>query len=251
VVRRLLVKNKIFATPANAVKDIHDGAVIMMHTFSGAGGIAQNLVRALCEQGTKDLTVISCGVGVATGVVRTPGIKPYVTPMSLVENHQVKKIMTTWSIRSMAGGSEFREPTPLERGVADGEIECEVVPQGILAERIRAGAAGLGGILSPIGIGSVIEMDKEKKVIDGKEYILEEPLRADFALIRAFRADKFGNLIYRGTARSYNPVLAMAANVTVVEVPRIVEVGEIDAEHIITPGIFVDRIVEISEGGWK
>lgn len=237
------MKNKVFHTAADAIYDIEDGATIMIHAFGGPAGIAQSLILALRDRGKKNITVISCNLGTSTGLTRTAELKPYITPMILVENHQVRKVISSTTIRSTAGGSEVIEVTPLEKAIAAGEVDSEVVPQGILAERIRAGAAGLGGILSPVGIGTMIERGKEKKIIDGKEYILEVSLRADFALVRAYKADKMGNLIYRGTARSFNPLIAMAADITIAEVDEVVEVGEIDAEHIVTPSVFVDRLV--------
>ena len=129
-----------------------------------------------------------------------------------------------------------------------GKIALEVTSHGTLAERIRAGGSGIGGFYTPTGIGTVLEEGKEKKIIDGKEYILEKSLRADFSFIRAHKADKRGNLVYRGSERAANPYMAMAADITIAEVDEIVEVGELDPEVIVTPGIFVDRIVKIPEG---
>ncbi len=135
--------------------------------------------------------------------------------------------------------------TPIERLHNEGKIEIEVVPQGTLAERIRCGAGGLGGFYTPVGVGTVVEKGKEKRVIGGKEYILEMPLVADFALIKAYQADTLGNLVYRKTARAFNPVMAMAAKVTIVEVDEVVPVGELDPEVIVTPHVYVQRIVEV------
>ena len=146
---------------------------------------------------------------------------------------------------------QYGEVCAAEEAMKQGELEWEPVPQGILAERIRAGGAGLGGFYSPVGVGTIIEEGKEKKVINGREYLLEMPIRGDFALVRAYKADKIGNLIYRGAARSFNPLIAMAADVVIAEVEEIVETGEIDPEHVVTPGVYVDRIVKIPEGGWE
>jgi 3-oxoacid CoA-transferase A subunit len=135
--------------------------------------------------------------------------------------------------------------SPLETFLKEGKVEIEGVPEGTLAERIRAGAGGLGGFYPTVGVGTAVEAGKEKKVINGKEYLLELPLTADFALIKAHKADTLGNLVYRGTARSFNPVMAMAAKTTIVEVNQIVQPGELDPETVVTPHVFVSRIVEV------
>lgn len=233
------MKNKIYSDFAQAVTDISDGSSIMLHVFTGLGGIPQNLIRALLDQGTKDLILICCAIilGWMNGRL-LPGV---LTPNNLVEAKRVKKVVTGWVSTKRWFGIE----SALEKAVAAGEVEVELTSHGILAERIRAGGAGIGGFYSPIGIGTVIEHGKEKKVINGREYILELPLRANFSLVRAHKADKMGNLIYRGTSRGWNPIIAMAGDVTIAEVDEIVEVGALDPEHIITPGFFVDRIVEI------
>jgi 3-oxoacid CoA-transferase A subunit len=134
--------------------------------------------------------------------------------------------------------------SPIELLFKKGQVEIETVPQGTLAERIRCGAGGLGGFYTPVGVGAVVEEGKEKKVIDGREFILERPLTADFALIKAHSADTLGNLVYRGTARCFNPVMAAAAKITIAEVDRIVPVGELDPESVVTPHVYVSRIVE-------
>ncbi|MFC2052309.1 CoA transferase subunit A, partial [Chloroflexota bacterium] len=136
----------------------------------------------------------------------------------------------------------------LEKRIAAGEVELELMSHGTLAKRIRAGGSGLGGFYTPVGLGTVVERGKEKRVIDGKEYILEKPLRADFGFVRAYKADKRGNLVYRGSVRGCNPVIAMACDVTIAEVDDIVEVGELDPEVIMTPEVFVNRIVKIAKG---
>ena len=245
------MKNKIYTSFADAVKDIPDGASIMLHSFTGATGIAQNLLMALKEHGARNLTVIACSMGVMpSAFVNRPGFRPYVTPNILVEGGQLSKVISTWTVGSMSSGTSQAE-TPLQRAIIAGEVEWEPTSQGVLAERIRAGAAGLGGFYSPVGIGTVLEKGKEKRTINGREYLLEMPLRADYGFVRAYKADRLGNLIYRGTARSYNPLIAMAADTTIAEVNEIVDPADLDPEQIVTPGLFVDRIVEIPEDGWK
>jgi len=234
--------NKIYKSFAEAVADIPDGASIMIDGFGGPGGMPQCLLVALRDHGAKNLTII----GNTTGLGGTFGAKPgtpYVDPSILAVNGQVKKAIAAFPFSPSAA-----RITPYEKLVRQGIAEVEMVPQGTLAERIRAGGAGLGGFYTPTGAGTVVEQGKEKRVINGKEYLLEMPLTADYALIRAYKADKMGNLIYRGTSRSFNAIMATAARITIVEVDEIVEPGELDPEIIITPGIFVHRMVKRPEG---
>lgn len=262
------MKNKVVGTFKEAVADIRDDSVIMLHSFSGPGGIPQNLIKALKKQGAKGLTLIGCNLGQISGVGmleyqrdpsgEIPGLKErmeatglyslvlgqsYTTPAILIQNGQVKEAITCW-----AGTSVVGIESPLEKAVKNGEIKMEIMSQGTLAERIRAGGAGLGGFYSPVGVGTVYEEGKEKKNIDGRDYIFETPLKADFGFVRAYKADLLGNLVYRGSSRSFNPLIATAAAITIVEVDEIVEPGELDPEEIVTPGIFVDRIVKIKQG---
>ena len=241
---------KIYSGFPEAVADIPDGATILMHAFAGGGGIAQNLIMALRDHGAKDLTIVSCSTGGGTGIQKKLGFKPFVTPNLLITNGQVRKVIATWvttTVTLKAAG----EVSAAEEAIKRGELEWEPVSQGILAERLHAGAAGLGGFYSPVGMGTIVEQGKEKQVINGREHLLEMPIRGDFTFVRAIKADKIGNLIYRGTARSFNPLIAMAADVVIAEVEDIIESGEINPEHVITPGVFVDRMVKIPEGGWK
>jgi 3-oxoacid CoA-transferase A subunit len=239
------MKNKIIPSFEDAVSDIPDGATIMMHYFMGPGGVPQNLILALRNRSAKNLTIITQCTGASpTGLRIKRGYVPTIAPNSLIENGQVKKCITTWALSVTPN-----EIDAAQEAFRKGEIEIEAVPQGILSERIRAGAAGLGGVFSPVGVGTIIDKGKEKRVINGREYILEMPLRADYAFIRAFKADKFGNLIYRRGSRCFNPVMAMAANVSIAEVDHIVEVGELDPETVVTPHVFIDRIVEIPRDG--
>ena len=232
--------NKVFRSCDEAVADVFDGATIMVGGFGSFAGLATNLLVALARQGAKNLTVIANAGGV--GFELSKRIKPegYHDLGILFEKGQVKKFIG--SVPALGG----MPPTaPIERLHNEGKVEIEVVPQGTLAERIRCGAGGLGGFYTPVGVGTVVEKGKEKRVIGGKEYILEMPLVADFALIKAYQADTLGNLVYRKTARAFNPVMAMAAKVTIVEVDEVVPVGELDPEVIVTPHVYVQRIVEV------
>lgn len=232
-----MAKNKVYSSFARAVADIPNGATVMIDGFGGAGGMPENLILALRDQGAKDLTIIgnTAGLGGTFGV--QPG-KTYTDPSVLVQNGQVKKAISSFPVSPSPS-----RPTAFEKQYVAGKAELEMVPQGTLAERIRAGGAGIGGFYTEIGVGTVVEEGKEKRTIDGKEMILEKPIKADYALIRAQKADKMGNLVFRGTSRTFNAIMAPAAKVTIVEVDEIVEPGELDPERVVTPGIFVHRIV--------
>lgn len=217
-----------------------------MMMFTGPGGVPQNLIWALKNKGVKDLDIIACANFGFTGPVKDrPGFRPYITPDILVDNGQVRKAYLTWG-RGAAG-----EYSAIEQAVLSGKVEGEIIPLGVYAHRLRAGGAGIGAFYSPVGVGTIYEQGKEKRVINGKEYLLEYPLRADFGFVRAYKADKLGNLIYRGTSRGFNPLIAKACDITIAEVDEIVELGELDSEQIITSGIFTDRIVKILEGGYR
>jgi 3-oxoadipate CoA-transferase alpha subunit len=231
--------NKVFKSCDEAVADVFSGATVMVGGFGSFGGLPVNLIVALAGQGAKDLTVIANMGGV--GFELTKRIKPggYQDLGSIFEKGMVKKFIG--SVPALGG---MPPDSPIEKLYREGKVEIETVPQGTLAERIRCGAGGLGGFYTPVGVGTVVEKGKEKKVIRGKEYILELPLTADFALIKAHKADTLGNLVYRKTARCFNPVMAMAAKVTIIEVDRVVPVGALDPEVIVTPHVYVTRIVE-------
>jgi 3-oxoacid CoA-transferase subunit A len=214
--------NKVVANAAEAVRDIPDGAVLMVGGF-GLCGIPENLIAALREKGVKGLTVISNNAGVNDFGL---GI--------LLQTRQIRKMISTY-----VGENEVFEQQCLK-----GEIEVELVPQGTFSERIRAGGAGIAGFFTPTGVGTLVEQEKEKRVFDGREYILERPLKADFALIKAWKGDAMGNLVYRKTARNFNPMMATAAKITIAEVEQLVPVGSIDGDDIHTPGIFVKRIFQ-------
>jgi len=238
------MKNKIYRTFSEAIADIPDSATIMIGGFGHAADRPQNLIKALRDQGAKNLTIIGNSAGAAgkLGIGSLGGV-PFIDEEILVENRQVRK-----AICSVPASLVMSKPSAFEKQYLAHEVELEFVPQGTLAERIRAGGAGLGAFYTPTGIGTLIEEGKEKRIIDGREMLLEFALRADYALIRAYRADTMGNLVYRGIMRSFNAIMAMAAKVTIAEVDEVVDAGTIDPEAVVTPGIFIDRIVA-SAGG--
>jgi 3-oxoacid CoA-transferase subunit A len=213
--------NKVLPSAEEAVALIPDGASILMGGF-GLSGIPENLVKALHERGTRNLTVISNNAGIDDFGI---GL--------LLKARQVKKMISTY----VGENKEF------ERQFLAGELEVDLVPQGTFSERIRAGGAGIGGFFTPTGYGTLAAEGKETRVIDGRHYVLEPPLTADFAFVRAWKGDRVGNLVYRRTARNFNPVMATAAQVTIAEVEHLVEPGDIDPDHVITPGIYVKHIV--------
>jgi 3-oxoacid CoA-transferase subunit A len=214
--------NKVLASAEEAVSRIPDGATILMGGF-GLCGIPENLIRALHARGSKDLTIISNNAGVDDFGI---GV--------LLKSRQVRKMISTY----VGENKEF------ERQFLTGEIEVELVPQGTFSERIRAAGAGIGGFFTPTAYGTIVAEGKETRVIDGKPHVLEGPLGADFAFVHAWKGDLAGNLVYRRTARNFNPVMATAARVTIAEVEELVEPGGIDPDHVITPGIFVKHIVK-------
>ena len=214
--------NKVVATAAQAVAIIPDGATILMGGF-GLCGIPENLIKALHARGTTGLTVIS----------NNAGVDEFGAGM-LLKARQIKKMIATYV-------GENRE---FERQFLSGEIEVELVPQGTLSERIRAAGAGIGGFFTPAGYGTLVAEGKETRMIDGRAYVLEKPLHADFAFVKAWRGDRAGNLVYRRTARNFNPMMATAARVTIAEVEQLVQPGAIDPDHVVTPGIFVKYILQ-------
>ncbi len=214
--------NKVLATADEAVAAIPDGASIMMGGF-GLCGIPEHLIAALHRRGTKDLTIISNNAG-----VDDYGVGP------LLKSRQVRKMIATY----VGENKEF------ERQFLQKEIEVELVPQGTFSERMRAAGAGIGGFFTPTGAGTLIAEGKESRVIDGRTYILEAPLAADFAFVKAWKGDRVGNLVYRKTARNFNPVMATAARHTIAEVEHLVEAGTLEPDGIHTPGIFVQRLLQ-------
>jgi 3-oxoacid CoA-transferase A subunit len=236
-----MLGKKVYLNPGEAVADIFDGAIVMIGGFGSFGGLPINLIVALANSGAKNLTIIANLGGV--GFELSKRIKPnrYQDVGILFEKGQVKKF-----IGSMPALGGMPPIAPIEKAYNEGKIQIETVPQGTLAERMRAGAGGLGGFYTRVGVGTTVGVGKETKIINGQEYLLEMPLTADFALIKAHKADTLGNLVYKGTARCFNPVMAMAARVTIVEVDGLVQPGELDPEVIITPHIYVHRIVEVA-----
>jgi 3-oxoacid CoA-transferase subunit A len=214
--------NKVVPSAEEAVALVPDGATIMMGGF-GLCGIPENLIAALHRRGSKDLTVISNNAGVDDFGI---GI--------LLRARQVRKMISTY----VGENKEF------ERQFLTRELDVELVPQGTFAERIRAGGAGIGGFFTPTGYGTLVAEGKETRVINGRSYVLEAPLHADFAFVKAWKGDRAGNLVYRRTARNFNPVMATAAMVTIAEVEQLVEPGALDPDHVVTPGIFVKHILQ-------
>jgi 3-oxoadipate CoA-transferase alpha subunit len=236
--------NKVYESYDKAVADIPDGAVILFGGFGGIAPVPQNLTQALNRKGAKNLTIVSNNAGVDGRIgLGNIGGRSYIDHEILVTSGQVKKF-----IGSVPASIIVSRPNAFEQLYQEGKVELEIVPQGTLAERIRAGGAGIGAFYTPVGIGTEIAEGKEKRTINGEDMILEYGLRGDFALIRAHKADTMGNLVYTGIMRTFNAVMATAADVVVAEVDEIVEPGELDPEVIVTPGIFVDRVVKIGKG---
>lgn len=223
--------NKIYESCADAVADIDDGATVMVGGFTGRG-VPSKLLLALREKGPKNLTIIRND---ASGGWKNP-----IDIDILIEAGLVKKVVTCFAVF----GSP-KKVSALEKAALDGKVEVELVPQGTLVERIRAGGAGIGAFYTPVGAGTVAAEGKETRLVDGKEMLLEYALKADFALVHAHTADHLGNLIYRRSMRNFNPVVAMAAATTIAEAENLVEPGVVDPDQVMTPCIFVHRVVKI------
>jgi 3-oxoadipate CoA-transferase alpha subunit len=219
------LSGKIVATADEAVADIPDGATIMFGGFVSAG-TPTNLIRALVRKGVRGITGIANNIGLGDELD------------SLNHQGQLRKFIASFAIR--ATGSRSSRFEELYRA---GQVELELVPQGTLAERIRSGGAGIAAFYTPTGVGTPVAVGKEVREIDGRWYLLETALTADFALLKAHRADTFGNLTYRGAGRNFNVPMATAARVVIVEVDEIVEIGTLDPTEVVTPGVYVDRIV--------
>lgn len=217
--------DKLRSSVLDALADIHDGATVMIGGFGGAGQPAE-LIDGLIAQGARDLVIVNNNAGNGdTGLA------------ALLKNGQVRKIICSF-------------PRQADSHVFDalyraGKLELELVPQGNLAERIRAAGAGIGGFFTPTGYGTDLAKGKETREIDGRMYVFESPIHADFALIKAEKGDRWGNLTYRKTARNFGPIMAMAAKVSIASVHEVLDLGSIDPEHVITPGLFVQRIVQV------
>ncbi len=214
--------NKVIASAEDAIRDIPDGATIMIGGF-GLCGIPENLIRALVHKGTKGLTTISNNVG--------------------VDGYGMGLLLAAGQIRRHIG-SYVGENRLLEQMVLEKKIDLELAPQGTFSERIRAGGAGIPAFYTPTGFGTMVSENKETREFDGRMYVMEHALKADFAFVKAWKGDKWGNLVYRKTARNFNPMMATAAKVTIAEVEHLVEVGELDPDLVHTPGIYVKRIFQ-------
>jgi 3-oxoacid CoA-transferase A subunit len=239
--------NKIIGSFEEAIADIPDGATIMIGDFGGPGEPPCWLIRALAKKGTKNMTLISNMPGWGRTLIpvfgqKVKSIAKYPSWWDdgglLVENGQIKKAIVSW-----ASGMSPGNVHDFEKRLKAGEVELEMVPQGTLAERIRAGKAGIPAFYVPTGVGTVFEEGKETRYFDGRKYFMELALKADFALIHARKADRWGNLVYEGTSRTFNATMAGAAKVAIAEVDEIVELGEISPEEVVTPSIYVNRIV--------
>jgi 3-oxoacid CoA-transferase subunit A len=213
--------NKVVASADEAVQDIFDGATVMVGGF-GLCGVPENLLRALLRKGVKNLHTISNNVG--------------------VDGYAMGWLLANGQIQSHIG-SYVGENRLLEQMVLEKKLDLELVPQGTFSERIRAGGAGIPAFYTPAGVGTVVAEGKEVREFDGKPYLMERWLKADFALIKAWKGDKWGNLLYRKTARNFNPMMAAAARITIAEVECLVEVGEIEPDQVHTPSIYVKRII--------
>jgi len=214
--------NKVVASAKEAIRDVNDGAVIMIGGF-GLCGIPENLIRALVRKGSKNLTTISNNVGVdglGNGLLLAAG---------QIVHHM---------------GTYVGENKLLEEMVLTGKIRLDLVPQGTFSERIRAGGAGIPAFFTPTGVGTMVAEGKETREFEGRTYVMEHGLKADFAFVKAWKGDRIGNLVYRKTARNFNPMMATAAKVTIAEVEHLVEVGELDGDAIHTPSIYVKRIFQ-------
>jgi 3-oxoacid CoA-transferase subunit A len=212
---------KIVASPDEAVRDVADGATLVVGGF-GLCGIPENLIAALVRRGVRKLTVVSNNCG--------------------VDDWGLGLLLRTRQIRKMVS-SYVGENAEFERQFLSGELEVELVPQGTLAERMRAGGAGIPGFYTPAGVGTLVAEGKEIKTFDGREYVLERGIVGDFSMVAAWKADRLGNLVYRKAARNFNPMAATAGRISIAEVEEVVEVGELDPEAIHTPGVFVQRVV--------
>lgn len=236
--------NKVVESFDEAVKDVFNGATILFGGFGGTGGTPCYLIRALAKQGAKELTIVGNTTGFGRELRERMKAQGRVYPDwmedvgILCENKQVKKGIAAFPVAASP-----QLVSPFEKQLRAGEVKIEMVPQGTLAERIRANKAGIGAFFTPTGPGTIIEKGKEVRIIDGRLHVLEYPIKADFAFIRAYKADRLGNLIYRGTSRTFNATMAGAAKVTIAEVDEIAPIEEMDPEAIVTPAIWVERVV--------
>lgn len=220
--------DKTYHSVDEAVADVFDGASVAIGGFFTAGSPVY-LTQALARQGAKNLTIITQSVGIGNWEINL-----------LINNQQVRKAICNYPFFRSAS-----RLSPFEVQLRVGEVECEVYPMGTFIEKLRAGGAGIAGFYTPTGVGTVVAEGKERRELNGKEYLLELALKPDFAFVHAYKGDRYGNLVYRKTSRNYNPEMAMAAKVTIAEVENLVEPGEIEPDHVHTPGIFVQRVVKV------
>ena len=214
--------HKVAASAEEAIQDVFEGATIMVGGF-GLCGMPENLIRALARKGVKNLTTISNNVGIDD-----------VGMGLLLANGQIRRHIGTY----------VGENRLLEKMVLDGSLQLDLVPQGTFAERIRAGGAGIPAFYTPTGVGTMVAEGKEAREFDGRTYIMERALKADFAFVKAWKGDKWGNLVYRKTARNFNPMMATAAKITIAEVEHLVEAGELEPDTVHTPSVYVKRIIQ-------
>jgi 3-oxoadipate CoA-transferase alpha subunit len=239
--------NKIVASSDQAVADVPDGATILCGGFGCVGGQPSILIKALAKRPVKDLTIVGntpvLGMVFQKAAARTMTVpESYADASLLLLNGQVSKLIV--SVPTIAI-YKMPEPFPVVKAIRDGQkIEIELVPQGTLAERIRAAKAGIGAFYTRTGLGTYLARGKEGREINGKSYLLEYPIEADFAFIWAYKADRYGNLVYKGTSRTFNATMAGAAKITIAEVAEVVELGRLDPETIVTPAAYVDRVVK-------
>jgi len=214
--------NKVVASADEAIRDISDGATVMVGGF-GLCGIPENLIRALVRKGVKNLTTMSNNAG--------------------VDGFGIGLLLAAGQLRKHIG-TYVGENKMLEQMVLQGKVELELVPQGTFSERMRAAGAGIPAFFTPTGVGTIVAENKETREFDGRVYVMERALKADFALVKAWKGDKWGNLVYRKTARNFNPMMATAAKITIAEVEHLVEVGELEADLVHTPSVYVNRIFQ-------
>lgn len=238
--------NKVAASSKEALADVFNGAVILCGGFGCVGGMPSTLFQALAQIPVKNLTLVgntpALGIEAQKTIARTMQIpESYVDGSFLLRNGQVSKLVISVPAMAIA---KMQEPFPIVKALQEGQdIEIELVAQGTLAQRIKAARAGIPAFYTRTGVGTMLEKGKEFRQFGGQQYLLEYALKADFALIWAYKADRYGNLIYRGTSRTFNATMAGAAAITVAEVAEVVELGELDPESVVTPGLYVDRIV--------
>jgi 3-oxoadipate CoA-transferase alpha subunit len=238
--------NKVVNSAARAVADVQDGATILCGGFGCVGGVPSTLFKALVKRPVKDLTIVGnapvLGVAFQKVAARTMDVPAsYADASLLLDNGQVRKLII--SVPTIAI-YKMPEPFPIVKAIKERRgIEVELVPQGTLAERIRAAKAGIGAFYAPTGAGTYLARGKEVREINGKSYLLEYPIEADFAFIWAYKADRYGNLVYKGTSRTFNATMAGAARITIAEVAAVVEPGQLDPEAIVTPAAYIQRVV--------